>query len=341
MKPTHQHGGQLRVASEKYGIPLEQWLDLSTGISPFVYPLPPVPAKCWQRLPETGDGLETAAADYYGSEYLLPVSGSQETIQRLPLLRPPSRVGIISPAYHSHQQAWEKVGHQVIELESSAVDKYLPELDVLLVVNPNNPTTERFSPGHLKQWHQQLVQNGGWLIVDEAYMDCRPEESLIQPLPQAGLIVLRSIGKFFGLAGIRLGFVWATEALLNQLIKLQDDWSVSHPARWAGRLALADRRWQVQQRKQLTKDSQRLLDLLQQNWPQATVCGTELFVWCVLKNALEVFEQLSAQGILVRYFEQPASLRFGLPETEAEWLRLASVLLSIKMGKQRRYCEFA
>ncbi len=329
MKPTHQHGGQLRVTSEKYGIPLEQWLDLSTGISPFVYPLPSVPAQCWQRLPETGDGLETAAADYYGSEYLLPVSGSQEAIQRMPLLRPPSRVGIISPAYHSHQQAWEEASHQVIELKSSAVDKYLPELDVLLVVNPNNPTTERFSTRHLKQWHQQLAQHGGWLIVDEAYIDCRPEESLIQPLPQAGLIVLRSIGKFFGLAGIRLGFVWATEALLNQLVTLQDDWSVSHPARWAGRLALADRRWQAQQRKQLIKDSQRLLDLLQQNWPQATVQGTELFAWCVLENALEVFEQLSAQGILVRYFEQPASLRFGLPEAETEWLRLASVLPAI------------
>lgn len=333
MKPTHQHGGQLRAASEHYGIPLNQWLDLSTGISPFVYPLPPVPARCWQRLPETGDGLETAAAAYYGSEYLLPVSGSQEAIQRLPLLRRLSRVGIISPAYHSHHQAWEKAGHQVSELDSQQVAGRLPELDVLLLVTPNNPTTERFTPEQLMQWHQQLAKHGGWLIVDEAYLDCRPAESLIQALPQEGLIVLRSLGKFFGLAGIRLGFVWATEALLKQLVALQDDWSVSHPARWAGQLALADRQWQAQQRRRLPEAGERLLDLLRRTWPQAESRGTELFVWCVLGNAREVFDQLAAQGILVRYFEQPASLRFGLPETAADWLRL-EVALSMTMTGQ-------
>ena len=174
MKPVHKHGGQLRAASEKYGIALAEWLDLSTGISPFVYPLPAVPASCWQRLPETGDGLEQAAANYYGSEYLLPVSGSQEAIQRLPLLRvntgAVSRVGIISPAYHSHQQAWVNAGHTVSELAAADVADHLTDLDVLLLVNPNNPTTERFSREQLLSWHQQLAQRGGWLVVDEAYI---------------------------------------------------------------------------------------------------------------------------------------------------------------------------
>lgn len=329
MKPRHQHGGQLRVASEKYGIPLCEWLDLSTGISPFVYPLAPIPSECWQRLPETGDGLETAAAAYYGSEYLLPVSGSEEAIHRLPLLRPHSRVGIISPAYHSHQQAWQKAGHQVIELDSRAVAKHLAELDVLLLVNPNNPTTERFSSEQLRQWHQQLAAHEGWLIVDEAYMDCRPDESLIQPLPLEGLIVLRSIGKFFGLAGIRLGFVWSTETLLTQLVALQDDWSVSHPARWAGKQALADKDWQAQQRKQLAEDATCLLDLLRRTWPKADIRGTELFVWCGLDCANEIHHQLAKQGILVRYFEQPAALRFGLPGTPAAWALLETTLHTI------------
>ena len=156
---------------------------MSTGISPFVYPLPEVPLNCWQRLPETGDGLEQVAANYYGSAYLLPVSGSQEAIQRLPLLRSLSRVGIISPAYHSHEQAWVNAGHTVSELAVTEIEKNLSELDVLLLVNPNNPTTDCFSNQQLLRWHQQLTQRGGWLVVDEAYMDCQPQESLIQPLP--------------------------------------------------------------------------------------------------------------------------------------------------------------
>lgn len=328
MKPMHQHGGQLRLASEKYDIPFKEWLDLSTGISPLVYPLPDVPAQCWQRLPETDDGLENAAANYYGSEYLLPVSGSQEAIQRLPLLRNHSRVGIISPAYHSHYQAWKNAGHEVIELHSCEVDIVLSQLDVLLLVNPNNPTAERYAREQLHHWHQHLAARGGWLVVDEAYMDCQPDQSLIQPNPLEGLIVLRSIGKFFGLAGIRLGFVWTTEDVLQPLAALQDDWSVSHPARWAGRIALADHHWQEQQRERLISDGQRLQTLLAQTWPQADVQATELFAWCRLDGARAVYEQLATSGILIRYFEQPESLRFGLPANESEWLRLEAVLVA-------------
>ncbi|MGB0848260.1 MAG: threonine-phosphate decarboxylase CobD [Thiolinea sp.] len=326
MKPVHQHGGQLRLASEKYGIPLPEWLDLSTGISPFVYPLPEVPLSCWQRLPETGDGLEAAAASYYGSDYLLPVSGSQEAIQRLPLLRTQSRVGIISPAYHSHQQAWVNAGHQVSGLVTANIDEKLAELDVLLLVNPNNPNTEYFSREQLLHWHQQLASRGGWLVVDEAYMDCQPDGGLIQPQPLAGLIVLRSVGKFFGLAGIRLGFVWADAELLQALVALQDDWSVSHPARWAGRLALADAYWQQQQRERLIHSGQRLKDMVQAAYPDALVKATALFVYCRLPTARMEFERLASAGVLLRYFAEPAALRFGLPETEADWARLAGLI---------------
>ena len=142
----HNHGGQLQLASIRYQIPLADWVDLSTGINPTSYPLPAMPTKCWQRLPETNDGLETAAANYYGSEFLLAVSGSQEAIQRLPKLFPKQqRIGIIKPAYHSHQQAWQSDEHSITALTSGEVDKALSSLDVLLVVNPTNPSTEFFS----------------------------------------------------------------------------------------------------------------------------------------------------------------------------------------------------
>jgi len=125
----HCHGGQLQRASQQYKIPLEQWLDLSTGINPNSYPLPDVPHKVWQRLPEINDGLEHAASQYYGSEYLLPVAGSQEAIQRLPAIlskQKKLKVGIIKPAYHSHQQAWEKLGHEVISLATKQITTTSP-----------------------------------------------------------------------------------------------------------------------------------------------------------------------------------------------------------------------
>lgn len=322
MSLPHHHGGQLRHASRTYGIPLERWLDLSTGISPWAYPLPPVPPDCWQRLPEAEDGLEAAAAHYYGSTALLPVNGSQQAIQALPHLRPArQRVGILSPAYHSHQQAWQAAGHEVLAVDAAQLEQHLPTLDVLVVVNPTNPTACQYAPETLRHWHQRLAQRGGWLVVDEAFMDATPANSLITAEPVAGLVVLRSIGKFFGLAGIRLGFVWAEPHLLRRLAQQQNDWAVSHPARWAGRLALADSGWQQQQRERLHTASQRLRTLLANRFT-AEVSHSALFAYVPLANAAQVHQHLAQQGILTRLFLKPAALRFGLPASAADWQRL-------------------
>ena len=322
----HQHGGQLQAACERYQIPLSDWIDLSTGISPFTYPLPTVPEHCWQRLPEANDGLETAAASYYGSPFLLPLSGSQEAIQRLPRLLPAGRrIGIIKPAYHSHQQAWQRAGHQVRTLSSHQVDQHIAQQDVLIVVNPTNPTAQRYTPDQLMDWHQKLARQAGWLIVDEAFIDATPENSLIQTKPVSGLIVLRSIGKFFGLAGIRLGFIWAEDKILQSLAQRQDDWSVSHPSRWAGTLALQDTCWQAQQRQRLAPLSRRLALLLEKSF-QTTVRYSELFAYLRHKNAEDLHQQLAHQGILTRDFNDPPALRFGIPPDQQAWERLEHAL---------------
>ena len=330
----HQHGGQLRVASQKYQIPQDDWIDLSTGISPQCYPLPEMPTRCWQRLPEINDGLETTSTAYYGSASLLAVSGSQEAIQRLPLVIKKHKkklgVGIISPAYHSHQQSWEKAGHQVTVLNSSEVNHNIAALDVLIVVNPGNPSAEQFSTQTLLAWHQQLSVKNGILIVDEAFIDSTPKQSLITQKPKSGLIVLRSIGKFFGLAGIRLGFVWATPDLLKKIADKQDDWSVSHPARWAGKLALNDTHWQQQQRELLKQQSQRLESILEKTivhqWQKKkhdfALKSTDLFTYIQSSSAKNLHTFLARQGILTRYFDNPQALRFGLPANEAQWQRL-------------------
>lgn len=342
---THKHGGQLQAASKKYAIPAEDWLDLSTGINSSIYPLPVIPPKCWQRLPETNDGLEQAATDYYGSKFLLPVSGSQEAIQYLPdLFLTKQRVGIIKPAYHSHHQAWLKAGHEIVELTTDEVDEKINTLDILIIVNPTNPSAETFSSAHLYNWHQQLRARKGTLIIDEAFIDATPESSLIKDQPEDGLIILRSIGKFFGLAGIRLGFVWANNDVLKQLASLQNDWSVSHPARWAGKIALQDNDWQQIQRNKLLTKSKRLEQLLEDliftkpcenggvyyNTTNNHVQSTALFSFFRHPKAMIIYQQLAQQGILVRYFDLPA-LRFGLPAKESEWLRLEQALEALKL----------
>ena len=331
-KPTsqvfshHTHGGQLQAASQQYNIPLADWLDLSTGISPFAYPLPLVPTECWQRLPETNDGLEAAATNYYGSSFLLSVSGSQEAIQRLPTLFPKGqRVGIIRPAYLSHQQAWRNAGHQVNAFTSSEIDQQLPNLDVLILVNPTNPSAESFSPEIIMRWYEQLVRRNAYLIIDEAFMDATPEQSTINKSPKPGLIVLRSIGKFFGLAGVRLGFVWAETKILEQLASKQDDWSVSHPARWAGAIALQDTPWQQQQKKKLLNSSERLKNLLEKTF-KAPVYHTALFSYFRHKQAQFYHQELARNGVLTRLLEHPLALRFGIPGTDAQWCCLKKIL---------------
>ncbi|WGZ95073.1 MAG: threonine-phosphate decarboxylase CobD [Candidatus Thiothrix putei] len=326
MFSSHEHGGQLRAASRTFGIPLKNWLDLSTGISPWPYPLSPVPPECWQRLPETDDGLESIAARYYdhtAPENLLPVAGTQQAIRLLPtVLGGNKRVGILSPAYRSHYQAWQAAGHQVQEIAPDTVEAHLPQLDVLVVVNPTNPTARYYDADILWNWLLALRRHDGWLVVDEAFMDAW-DDSLIRfwKTPPQQLVVLRSLGKFFGLAGVRLGFVWAKPEWLQQLAALQDDWSVSHPARWAGKQALADAAWQQQQTIRLVKASARLQRLLAKHYGVA-VSSTQLFAYVPLPAAQQEFVRLAQLGILVRLFQHPPALRFGLPASESQWRRL-------------------
>lgn len=322
-----EHGGRLRAAAQRYGIALSDWLDLSTGIAPYGWPLPAIPASAWVRLPEPQDGLEAAACDYYGVSNLLPVAGSQAAIQALPRLLSSATVGIVSPAYAEHAAAWQREGHHLLEISEADIEDALQRLDVLLLVNPNNPTGRRFEPQQLLAWHARLAERGGWLVVDEAFIDCTPEYSLAAFSQRPGLVVLRSFGKFFGLAGIRLGFVLAQPALLEQLAELLGPWAISGPSRVVATALLQDQAGQRQQRERLLADGQRLAGLLSAQGLTPTG-GCALFQYCRLPQAAELHGFLAARGILTRLFEAPQSLRFGLPPDEAGWQRLQQALIA-------------
>lgn len=320
-----EHGGQLRAAAARYGIPLRDWLDLSTGINPIPFAPPPVPQEAWSRLPEEHDGLEEAAASYYGTINILPVAGTQAAIQALPRLRSPCRVGVPHPGYAEHAHAWRNAGHEVKELRADEIAAQVGNLDVLVLMQPNNPTGGLFALDDLLRWHAELSARGGWLVADEAFIEASVAQSMVQAAMPHGLIVLRSMGKFFGLAGARTGFVAAHAALLASLREALGPWCVAGPARHVVRAALLDRAWQQAAKKRLMQNGQRLAQLLRDADLQPTG-GCGLFQWVQAERAEIVHRHLAQCGILTRYFAEPRSLRFGLPGSEADWLRLAATL---------------
>ena len=323
-----KHGGNLRQAAEQYKIPLDRWIDLSTGINPNGWPVAAVSAESWLHLPQAQDGLEQAARDYYQASHVLPVAGSQAAIQALPILRSCARVGMLSTAYAEHEHNWSRYGHTVVHVSPQDIESCLAELDVLLLVNPNNPTGQTYSTDTLLDWHRQLAKRDGWLILDEAFMDSTPQQSLARFTDRQGLIVLRSLGKFFGLAGARCGFVLATVEMLDSLKELLGPWTVSGPTREVAGRVLADTQWQEASRQELNEQGERLKQLLN-CYSLEPDGGTSLFQWLQHPQALRIHQELARKGIWTRYFEQPASLRFGLPATERQWSVLQQALQEI------------
>lgn len=320
-----EHGGRLRKAALDYGIAEADWLDLSSGLAPWPFPIPEIPLRAWARLPETDDGLEQAACDYYGAAQVLPVAGSQMAIQLLPRLRRAGKVGVLSPCYAEHAEAWRRSGYIVREVLEQEVEFFLDSLDVLVVVNPNNPTGLSLTPARLLDWHARLARRGGWLVVDEAFMDNTPQLSLAPHAHQVGLIVLRSFGKFFGLAGVRLGFVLAERKLLKLLAEQVGPWAVSGPTRVLGQACLRDTEGHTRQRIRSDEASERLAALLERYGfkPQG---GCALFQWLITEHAETLHAFMARRGILLRIFTHNSSLRFGLPADAAEEARLEHAL---------------
>ncbi|WP_371323780.1 threonine-phosphate decarboxylase CobD [Dechloromonas sp. ZY10] len=322
-----EHGGRLRAAATRHGILLADWLDLSTGINPQGWPVPALPASVWNRLPEDDDGLEAAAAAYYGNDQLLPLAGSQAAIQMLPALFPHAAIACLGPLYAEHPHAWQQAGHKLRQLNHATLTRALSAVTpYVLCCHPNNPTAVTQSREGLLEAAAQLQKRGGWLFVDEAFVDCTPELSVTPEAASAAapnLIVFRSLGKFFGLAGARVGFLFAPEEIRHKLREALGPWAISGPAREVARLALADHAWQSATRPRLRAAGERLAELLGR-------CGevrhTPLFATLSSERAGELADFLAARGILVRNFPEQALLRCGLPADEAGWQRLTAAL---------------
>jgi cobalamin biosynthetic protein CobC len=322
------HGGALEVARQLAPDAPRPWIDLSTGINPHAYPLPDLGTEAWSRLPESRAlaRLEAAGALRYGAAAgnVVAGPGSQALIQALSHILPHGAVGALGPTYGGFAPAFIAAGAHMVEAKRL---EDMSALDVAIVVNPNNPNGRITSRAALLDLYARLARHAGVLIVDEAFADFDAEEESLAPmLPSPGAIVLRSFGKAYGLAGLRLGFALASPDIVQSLRAALGPWPVSGPAIAIGARALADSDWLQETRARLGEETARLDGLLNgAGW--RIVGGTRLFRLAAHTEARAAFERLLNAGILPRPFaDTPNQLRFGIPADENAWDRLATAL---------------
>ncbi|PZQ88616.1 MAG: threonine-phosphate decarboxylase [Leifsonia xyli] len=326
-----RHGGDLAFARGRFPGAPAPWVDLSTGINPRSYPVGEIDAELWGRLPGAAalEALEAAAATAYGAPsqaFVAASPGTQALIQLLPRLVPARRVAILGYGYQEHPKAWRAAGSEVLVVDDFA-DLTRSGADVVVVVNPNNPDGRLVDPGLLLKLAARLRILGRTLIVDESFMDVMtPDASLAPHLADEATIVLRSFGKTYGLAGVRLGFALCTPLFVQRVKASLGPWAVSGPALDIGRRALLDRGWLDDAKTRLIEDAQRLDQLLASAGLEI-VGGTPLFRLARSSDAYSWFERLGQSGVLVRPFAaRPCWLRFGTPGDELAWARLTEAL---------------
>jgi cobalamin biosynthesis protein CobC len=328
MEPALLHGGNLDAARKLFPDAPEPFIDLSTGINPHSYPVPQLPADLFARLPEPADidRLAAVAAKTYGApspDCAAAAPGTQILLAPVMALAPPGRVAVLGPTYGEFSRAAALAGHGVAEVGNLS---QLQDADLAVVVNPNNPDGRVFDKGDLLDL-LDARRHRGLLIMDEAFMDAGPDgASLCGEVATGGIVVLRSFGKFFGLAGVRLGFALTAPEIAARLAATLGPWAVSGPAIAIGQAALADAAWIRAMRERLEQEARRLDEMLATAGMEI-VGGTSLFRLVRTSAADRLFHHLGRAGILVRRFpEQPDWLRFGLPESDAAWDRLQRTL---------------
>jgi cobalamin biosynthetic protein CobC len=318
-----EHGGDLGAAVRRHGGAPEDWLDLSTGISPWPWPVSTLPAAVWQRLPDAA--AMATLLDAARRAYLVPpglglvaAPGTQALIQWLPRLVAAGRCAVLGPTYGEHAAAWRAAGHAVAEVAS--FDPVPSDLLYGVTVEPNNPDGRRTPRDRLEAWAAGLRARGGCLVIDAAFADADPAEE-----PIADAVTLRSFGKFYGLAGLRLGFAIGAAAPMDRLEAALGPWAVSGPALAIGAAALADSAWAGAQRARLHRQAGRL-DAVLAGAGCPVLGGTAQFRLVRRADAAAVHEALAARRIWVRRFEaRPDLLRFGLPNA-AGLARLSAAL---------------
>lgn len=322
-----EHGGDLDRVAKMYQMLPEDMLDLSTGISPAAYPLGPLDQSAWQAL--LGLDQQAALLACARKAYNLPheadicmAAGSQTLLQAIPRLLPPQQVWMTNrPTYNEHAPAWQWAGHNCV----FAVD--LPkQASSAVIVNPNNPDGYYTKKDQILACAAQCRERGGMLLVDEAFIDPQPWMSYVDCAAREDMIIIRSFGKFYGLAGLRLGFAIGAPSRIAQLRRHLGPWPVATPALQAGQLALADENWASAHRLFLAS----LTDKVKASFMGAGIefiGGTSLFSTFSAPPAASLQRALARMGIWTRiYQDHPSLIRFGTPANEHIIAKIAKII---------------
>jgi len=311
------HGGRLRQAEQRYSLAPRPWLDLSTGINPV--PWSGAPAIDWHRLPDEGllDDLEHRAAAYFGAKMRpLALPGTEFGLRGLASLGLPAPFAHVWPGYRTHAEALP--GSTPIAFET--IMEQARKGGTILLANPSNPDGRLIPPTDLLVLARELGDAGGWLVVDEAFMDAHEGFSLIPHLDGSEpVIVTRSFGKFFGLAGARLGFALGNYECLARWRASLGSWPLSAGALALGVAAYADAPWIAATRRALMERAAALDAVLHAHgFEPIGTCPQFRLIDC---HADAVFERLARHGILTRPFDyNPRWLRLGVPAKDLERL---------------------
>ncbi|WP_421982921.1 threonine-phosphate decarboxylase CobD [Roseibium sp.] len=325
-----KHGGDLSLAVERFGGKADDWLDLSTGINPYSYPFAQaLPATAWTALPNRVAEEQLLAAarrayqvpDHLG---LVAAPGTQILLSLLPSLLPDGPAALAGPTYSSHKEVWQRDGRDPLEL--SSVYALPAEARIVVLVNPNNPDGQLIDVKSLLEIARILTERGGFLVLDEAFADVMPGASVLPHVSDQNIVVLRSFGKFFGLAGLRLGFLAGPQETVDRVSARLESWSVSGPALEIGATALRDQEWQEKTARRLADEMADLTITLSEH--QLSVFGgTPLFALAGLRKAHALHEALARRHIWTRIFDYaPTWIRFGLPGGPENLQRLSDAL---------------
>ncbi|MDA9207907.1 pyridoxal phosphate-dependent class II aminotransferase [Octadecabacter sp.] len=306
MSQKRDHGGGLDAAVAAYGGARGDWLDLSTGINPVPYQVGEVSPEAWTALPDQGamDRLLAAARAFWnvpeGAE-VVAANGASALIAAMPHVWDGTRVSIPAPTYNEHAAAFVANGWNIAEAG-----------DVHIVVHPNNPDG--------RVW--QASQHPAPIVIDESFCDVMPEASHVGIAAHPNTVVLKSFGKFWGLAGARLGFAICAPEIAQKLRDQLGPWAVAGPTLEIGARALEDVAWAEATRDRLAADAKCLDDLV--GWD--LVGGTDLFRTYEVSDAVAVQEKLAQGHVWSRVFPYSKTwIRLGLPAPD-RWDQLKAAL---------------
>lgn len=314
------HGGDIDRAARHYGG--TDWIDLSTGINRNPWPVPALSAAAYCDLPTASafQRMKSVAAAWFrcAPDQVLPLAGASAAIQLLPRVIPRGKAAILSPTYNEHAASLRSAGWTVTA--PTEVDG-LAGADVAVIVNPNNPDGRTWTPADIAT----IAAGVGTLIVDESFADPRPDLSVAGTRPN-NVVVLRSFGKFWGLAGLRLGFAVAAPTMLARLQEEAGPWSVSGPALEIGTAAMADREWAIDMTMILAEGAAHL-DQTMTAAGFDLVGGSHLFRLYDVGDAKGLQDKLARAGIWTRIFPYaPSWMRLGIPANIVEFDRLRAAL---------------